>query len=377
MAQADALPSPPLFLLEQLRSRILETFAIPPEGLESRLIAAKQAAAEARSREFFAHLGGEIAEKARTGGADIGPWLKRQLLTLPRDRLLTPEPFAFHSAEAEWQHEPEGLKTGWPELDRFLRIAPGTLGVVAAKSRHGKTTMMLNMLVQFIENYPEKQFLYFTYEERKSMLALKILNRMGQTVLDGTRWMQQLPLMLEAAQGKRNWPPRLLEARKELNQWMDSGRLWLIDTAYTATDIAALLPTLAKRYNIGAVMVDYAQKIPYDQGLKADQRYLQLKYISQALLEGAMSAKVPVITGCQLNRETGDGLDGITLDHVRESADIAQDANWVLALWNSAAEEEQHSQDGTLDLKLLKNRDGQSGKGFTLNFNRPTLRLYT
>ena len=87
---------------------------------------------------------------------------------------------------------------------------------------------------------------------------------------------------------------------------------------------------------------------------------------------------VTSLAGTPVYTELFSLKDETEMGHIRlsrESADIAQDANWVLALWNQAAEEGSTSPETPLDVKILKNRDGQSGKTLSLTFNRPVLKI--
>jgi replicative DNA helicase len=269
---------------------------------------------------------------------------------------------------------PQGFTTGFAELDRFLVIPRGALGVVAAKSRHGKTTFLMHLFWHLIRANPDQQFLFFTYEERKEWLTLKLLNRAAGTLLDPARWMQQQGLLLDYLRAGRHDIASIEAARAELQQLAETNRMTVIDEPYPAEQLGQLITRLAQNAPIGAVFVDYVQKVPV-QGKARDQRYLELKTVSAELLKAAIASETAIITGCQLNRESGNGIDGIGLDHVRESADIAQDANWVLALWNEAAETETLHPDSEMQLKLLKNRDGQTGKTLSVQFHRALLTL--
>ena len=114
-------------------------------------------------------------------------------------------------------------------------------------------------------------------------------------------------------------------------------------------------------------------------GRPASQRYLDIKYISQALLEQAVAHDVPVILGAQLGRGAKEGREP-SLSDLREAGDIEQDANVVLSVYNDSVaetEEGKTEQARKVDivLRILKQRGGMAGQKATLEFDRPALRM--
>jgi len=70
------------------------------------------------------------------------------------------------------------------------------------------------------------------------------------------------------------------------------------------------------------------------------------------------------------------------LENLRESGDIEQDANLVLSLYTPEIEDMEKSEYVTkvsavvdMEVSILKNRAGASGRKITLSFNRPVLRI--
>ena len=110
-------------------------------------------------------------------------------------------------------------------------------------------------------------------------------------------------------------------------------------------------------------------------------RYLEIKRVSELLLEQAVSHDLPIILGAQLGRAQGQQRK-VTLDNLRESGDIEQDANLVLGLHNAAVEAAEESESAgqgqpevPLEVVLLKNRAGVAGRKVVLNLQRPTFRI--
>ena len=184
-------------------------------------------------------------------------------------------------------------------------------------------------------------------------------------------------------QEKRGTAKDIEKAIQEYQQLTESGRLLISDSMPAGEDLAATIGWLAKRGETGAVLVDYIQKIPLRQPLQ--QRYLDIKRVSELLLGQAVQEDIPIIMGAQLGRAKGYGSK-VTLDNLRESGDIEQDANLVIGLHNKAVEEIEESDDPqavaagqakVVDIRasVLKQRGGVAGRSKTLAFDRPILRI--
>ena len=109
-----------------------------------------------------------------------------------------------------------------------------------------------------------------------------------------------------------------------------------------------------------------------------DRRYLELKAISDQLLEQAVRHNLPVIVGAQLNR-AGAG-EKPKLEHLREAGDLEQDAHLVIGIYNESVDkiedgQQEKAKEVPLKLFVLKNRSGLAGSSSVLTFNRPIRRI--
>jgi replicative DNA helicase len=152
---------------------------------------------------------------------------------------------------------------------------------------------------------------------------------------------------------------------------------------YPAEDLVAVIDSLARVEDTGAVIIDYIQKIPLLRP-SLGQRYLDIKLVSSLLLDQAVQLDIPIILGAQLGRGDKSSGSKVKLDNLRESGDIEQDANLVLGLYTKAVEdiEKEDYQDNAvrdpevdMELTVLKNRAGVAGKSLTLSFDRPVYRI--
>ncbi len=285
-------------------------------------------------------------------------------------------PYTFADYEKSMQSEPDAMKTGYNELDRIAPVTPGAITIIAGRPSHGKTTFLLNLMMQQAAAYPDKHFFFFSYEQTKNQLMTRLLMREANLVLDpyGNNYTQYKRYIKYKNQDE----PAIEAARRRLADF--DNRIFLIDERYTVEQLTGVLAQLAKRHRIGAVYIDYIQKI--GTKIKSYSRQTELQTISNQLLDRALSLKIPVIMGAQFNREsmkpgrtqTADKKrKPITEDYIREAGDIEQDANLILGLWDDR--KEGGKEDG-LAVYVLKNRDGEvHHEPITLNYSREVYRI--
>lgn len=282
-----------------------------------------------------------------------------------------PAPYVLSQLLEDLSRSSEGLRTGYKSLDDRLCLPRGLLTVLAGRPGHCKTTLQLNLLVGLLEAYPEQTFCFFSYEEASKRLATKLIMLMSGEVLDQR---QNRAAFYRYLTTERQTAPidRIEDAVELFEKYTSSGRLILDDGSRPAEDLAATISLLAKRRPIGAVFCDYIQKV----GLRRPQtqRYLDIKRASELLLDTAKASDVAIILGAQLGRgEKAERTSVLRLDNLRESGDLEQDAALVLGLWLQAKADEEAGKQmtGTMDLEIrcLKNRDGESGWSSKLDFD--------
>jgi len=277
-----------------------------------------------------------------------------------------------------------GLKTGFKELDKDITIQPSSLAFIAGRPSHGKTTMMLNILKNMLEdkNNEDKAFLFYSYEETRSDILIKIIlsvadERLNQELInakvEGVNLRQRAlnnlkkhPLCVkENAEGKiSGLSPKLEDAYNKVNSWIKEGRLEILTaksnveslstaifercTAFKeaefnednnqAEQIAEQAKGIQTKKKVAAVFIDYVQKLTTEE--ERVNRQQEIQKICQTLLSTALDKSVgtSIILGAQVNRNV-TSLEELTLDKMREAGDIEQDANLVLGIWNDQAGE--------------------------------------
>ena len=269
-----------------------------------------------------------------------------------------------------------GLKTGYANLDNLFLIPPEAITIIGARPSHGKTTLLMNILLNMTRAYPERAFFFFSYEESRKQVGIKLLNILSGEILDKAQNVRALEDYLRA--GSRPARVGIEAGKKEFKELTESKRLWIVDEPLFVDELADTLTLLRGRYDIGAVFVDYIQKIKIKG--RYPTRQIELQKTSERILETAKGLSIPIILGAQLGRDPQHS-DKVRLDNLREAGDIEQDANLVLGLFNPAMEtaqdEGKRSTEDEVELKVtvLKNRNGPVNEERALIFNRPLLTI--
>jgi len=361
----------------QYREALAEATGLPLEELEPRL--ARQAA-KAGAERAGAVLTETLRDaQAKATGGDLPAAETALVAGLEKLRqargVSVPEPYLVEDLERDILTAKDGLHTGYAALDKLLSVPQGAITIVAGRPGHGKTTLQLNLLARMLKAYPELSFAFFSYEESRRALALKlVMLEAGEVLSEAHNFGHFLRYFKEERQTR----PAIEQAVSRYEEWTSSGRLLLSDQRLTAEDLSSTIGHLAGQGPLGAVFVDYIQKVPL-QASSTSQRYLEVQRVSGLLLDAAVRQDIPLVLGAQLGRDP-QAKDKVRLDNLRESGDIEQDANLVLGLLNKAKQQEEDSGEAAparveLDVRVLKNRAGRAETSASLVFDRPTLRI--
>ena len=76
-----------------------------------------------------------------------------------------------------------GKTCGWKALDnRDVGFFPGELAIVAGRTGHGKTTVILNLLLHWLENYPNDRFILYSYEIPAESVLIKLVSSLTRKI---------------------------------------------------------------------------------------------------------------------------------------------------------------------------------------------------
>ena len=263
-------------------------------------------------------------------------------------------PYTYSAFLTDINKSPHGLKTGFLALDKHVTIQPASLVFIAGRPSHGKTTMMLNLCRNMIEANPDKSFLFYSYEENREDILLKIIlsksivdkelnEEEGWTLFEKTKNQLKnyaLVVQIQEDGSIKSLSNNLHKACKEVEQWIKDGRLQIL---IKKPSIEILSSAIIERVQVSekpvaAIFIDYVQKLNTEEERVNRQQELQI--ICQTLLNTALDKRInaAIILGAQVNREV-KSLDSFNLDNMREAGDIEQDANLVIGVWDAQAAE--------------------------------------
>jgi replicative DNA helicase len=294
-------------------------------------------------------------------------------------------PKSYSQIIEDLRYLPASYKTGYPALDEFIGIAPAAITLVAGRPSHGKTTVLYNLALNFTRLYPAKKVYFFTYEEPRTAIYIKMLNCIAGSIttepLSAHYYEEKdlpkrtnLEFIKAYLRRGRNDIPQLEQAQQILKELTDSGRLVVEERNYSVEQLAQVLTKEAvEKENIGAVFIDYIQRMNTEAISFQDKR-LEVAYISDRVLQIAKTSGLPVILGAQAKRTTNDK---IKLDDLKEAGNLEEDANLVLGLFNehrgnTDKENVISTRDTNLIITALKNRDGEVNRSATLVFDQHT-----
>jgi replicative DNA helicase len=278
---------------------------------------------------------------------DVLPQLYAQTKT-EQKRLATAESY-FTECE---RYDPS--KDFKPSLFCGLNCPNGTLSYIGARPGGGKTTAMINIAREAI-NAGRRVFFVNLEMTNKQIITNFILSMMYAT--HGGKSLDSVNEPLNAyyslyREGTTINNSDFVEARVEaLNVLKESLNKNLFIYDGIGNKMGGLLLDIRAHTREGdVVLLDYVQRLPIDE---KDQRYLQIKEGSNAILQAAIQGDLVVISGAQFNREAQKEGQEATLAMFREGGDIEADAHNALSIENAY-------------IKVLKAREGKSGSKVTL-----------
>lgn len=283
-------------------------------------------------------------------------------------------PYTLANLEADVIKTKEGLLTGYYKLDEIVRIPNEAVTLVAGRPSHGKTTFMENIFLNMIWEYPELRFYFFSYEETRQQIAIKIINILSGYTLHQT---QNINWIQGYIKNKKNNNDALEKGKQLYNDLAISGRLNIVGEQYHVKTLQDIITKIKSQGPIGAVFIDYIQKIKND---RFGTRQQEIQDTSSNILETAKTLSIPIVLGAQLSRDK-DSKDKVRLENLRECGDLEQDAQVVLGLFNPAMEKAHETNSPVRETVVpitvtpLKNRNGIANVDIQLSFDRPILTI--
>ncbi len=255
-----------------------------------------------------------------------------------------------------------GHSTGFPELDRLTGgLQAGQLVIVAARPGAGKSSFALQV-ARHIAETTGMLVPFLSYEMSQDELLFRMLASSLGYDMTKLRSGELLPGM-----------DRDLSVQAER---MAALQMLIDDNPPPAiAGVRSHLRRMARRGQIGAIVIDYLQLMDGDRRSRDANRAEEVSEVTRGLKRLAMELGVPVIALSQLNRQLENRPNKRPqLSDLRESGSLEQDASLVLfiyrdSLYNSAADPR------SAELIIGKQRNGASGVSVPLEFHGPSTRF--
>jgi replicative DNA helicase len=223
---------------------------------------------------------------------------------------------------AEGKFEIIGEQTGYPALDKVTAgWCSEDLVIVGARPSMGKTALCM----EFARRMAQKKnpVLIFSLEMSRASLLLRLACTVAR--VDSQK--------LRVGECDSNDLAKLTRAFTKMGEWP----LWIADSPRLYSyELVPKVRHYAERYKLKLVIVDYLQLVR----AKAENRTQEVSEVSRDLKEAAKAlGKVSggtLIATAQLSRAAKRQP---TLQDLRESGQIEQDADVVMFLWNRNAKD--------------------------------------
>jgi replicative DNA helicase len=290
-----------------------------------------------------------------------------------------------------------GKTCGWTALDhRDVNFHPGELSIIAGRTGHGKTTVILNLLLHWLEKYPEERFILYSYEVPEESVYVKLISALtrkngvnGWTYSDIRLWLQSGSIGARAKGTLQELQAAIDYVRANQNR---------IEVVYQPDWNVERLGQDARMRAVregarplGAIIVDYLQIVP-PPDVKFENREHAVALTARMLKRLSVSLQTPIVSAAQISHEASRLLDRVPegpfvsekvrraiaarrpqLHHLREGGG-EQEADLVMGILNYRADYQQaHDLEkvdyGTLgedeaslfEVLVLKNRNGSLG----------------
>lgn len=280
---------------------------------------------------------------------------------------------------------------GWRSIDALeLGVNPGELTVIAGRPGHGKTTVLLNILVHWLESHPSESFILYSHEVPAESVMIKLLcmftrskGARGWSYNEMREWLHTtggtVPRGLESKDAQRA-VERLSEFQK---------RLFVIyQPDWNTLELARSVGAIAhKTGTIGGIFVDYLQLVPGPPG-HYENREHEVSVVAKQLKRLAVETRCPLVAAAQIGREAAYAAAVIPsgsledervlreiakrrpqLHHLREGGG-EQEADFVVGILNYRADFVSIIESKGLDMDLARDMGDATPFDFCVIKNR-------
>lgn len=234
-----------------------------------------------------------------------------------------------------------GLTTGIPDLDSVTKgLRNKSLVMLAGRPAGGKTALLLNMACTTVLN--GDGVLFFSCEMTQGQIMQRLISQVANVdcglielgALSKDQW-----AAVTAAVGRLASLPFHIDDTPDLTAYQIRQRI-----------ISGIRDGFVEKRPIRAIFLDYIQRVKVEDADRRAPRYEQLARIVESIKSTAKEVDLPIVTAAQLRRPPeGKAVVRPDLSSLRESGDLEQASDQVIAIWRDKTDAE---------LLVLKNRFG-------------------
>jgi hypothetical protein len=394
-----------IYLREFLNQEPIKTLGITEESLSitvDRLTSTRDKEAQAKSLQ---ELIGKVKEHQDKGEIDkalevLSTKVKEVKL---KDKATEFSSLLLPTSEAQVKKaeeiKPKDLETGYTINGEDFLLPGGAITVYAGATGHGKTILSINTALNVAQRYPDKKFIFLTYEERDTAILQYFLNTYIDKELNSSTSPKSNRRLIKDyfKTGSTQYIAReninYFESKKAefFRDYIETGRILVKYVDYNSQELDLAIRYLHKNEpNIGGVFIDYFQllNLPGEQkrAERINSRQEELKEICQSLKRVAIDTGLPLCLGAQFNRDVTD-LTKLHPTKIGEAGDIERIVNTLVGLWdvskNIVGKETSKGEESEIKkrtgeattgmyVELLKSRELQTGIYELLDYNGKT-----
>jgi len=283
-------------------------------------------------------------------------------------------------------NRPDSLYSGYTIDGEEYLLQAGAMNIITAPTSHGKTMMLINLALNVLEQYPEGEVYFFSFEEdTDSILTLTLNTYINGDLSKNNRksikhYLKTGGFVDMFTSGMED----IFRMKKDrfFKDLINTNRLNIHYTTYNSETLIEFIRHINKHRKPKAIFIDYIQLLNLPEG-RANRlsRQEELKAIGLSIKDVAVETGLPIILGAQFNRQVTNLLK-LHPTNIGEAGDIERQANTILAMWNNKltpittdGEAKTIKDKGveidteTMFVKLLKNRGAVVGSECILDYN--------
>lgn len=280
----------------------------------------------------------------------------------------------------EIKNKPEALVTGYELGKEKLSFQTGGFTIIAAPTGHGKTTMLMNVMLDLAKRYPDKRHWFFSYEEGRAAIAIKTLNAYCNNDYS-TNNKRTIESYYKGDPSFFAIGTRLADFEDKAKRFwglVEKGTINIIATDHPADELVKVIREIAYD-KTGFIGIDYIQLLSRTDSSRYASRADELKRICLDLKDIAVEKGLAIVAAGQFNRQVlAPWL--MEAQGLADASDIEKAANKVIGVWNGDKQpktqvkddsfmRERGIKEGTMYLEVLKARDERSGDYAIYEYN--------